>query len=182
MGEDGTPKGREIPESELLESEDDRAQLVEEDAPVAAPRTSRASEPKEREKKEDLEESQTTPRREYRYLPIEDGESIEAWSQRELIKRAEYSGSKLKGEIVGTVRLAIDKNPKQLIFEWSGDLPTVSLGDKGDEAGCVISISEKNFRRVAAGVLNPQIAMLSDKIKVEGNFGAAVYFFNLVAP
>jgi putative sterol carrier protein len=35
---------------------------------------------------------------------------------------------------------------------------------------------------VRSGDLNPQVAMLADKIKVKGKIGPAVYLFNLIAP
>ncbi len=47
---------------------------------------------------------------------------------------------------------------------------------------CTISISEHNLLKVAAGELNPQLVLLTDKTQVLGKAGLAVYFFNLVAP
>jgi hypothetical protein len=47
---------------------------------------------------------------------------------------------------------------------------------------CVIRINQTNLLKIAAGDLNPQVAMLSSKIKVSGRASLAIYFFNLVAP
>ncbi|MFM1847500.1 MAG: sterol transfer family, partial [Pseudomonadota bacterium] len=75
---------------------------------------------------------------------------------------------------------------KKYGFDWrQDDLVVVPLqGDlKGvGAADCSIRLSEDSLLRVASGDLNPQVGMLSDKIKVQGKVSFAVYFFNLVAP
>jgi putative sterol carrier protein len=56
---------------------------------------------------------------------------------------------------------------------------------EGSDAAAVdsiISLTEQNLMAVRSGDLNPQVAMLADKIKVKGKIGPAVYLFNLIAP
>jgi putative sterol carrier protein len=43
-------------------------------------------------------------------------------------------------------------------------------------------MSEDHLKRIWQGELNPQIAMLSEKIRVEGRKAVAIYLFNLIAP
>ena len=50
------------------------------------------------------------------------------------------------------------------------------------ELDCYISLNDRDVYRIYRGDLNPQIAMLSDKIEVGGKLSFAVYFFNLIAP
>jgi putative sterol carrier protein len=47
---------------------------------------------------------------------------------------------------------------------------------------CVISIHEQVLLRIANGELNPQVTMLSDRLKIDGQAALGVYFFNLIAP
>ena len=55
-------------------------------------------------------------------------------------------------------------------------------GSDADAVDSVISLTEQNLMAVRSGDLNPQVAMLADKIKVKGKIGPAVYLFNLIAP
>jgi putative sterol carrier protein len=79
------------------------------------------------------------------------------------------------------------------VFDWRGEEPKVTpFEGKGpveiNEAGAttgidaVISLSEPNLMAVRSGDLNPQVAMIADKIKVRGKMSPAVYLFNLIAP
>ena len=77
-------------------------------------------------------------------------------------------------------------NGKRFGLDWrQADLVVAPL--EGDLSGhgapdCTIRLSEDNLLRVASGDLNPQVGMLSDKIRVTGKVSFAVYFFNLIAP
>lgn len=51
---------------------------------------------------------------------------------------------------------------------------------RGDDV-CIITTDAVHMLSIAAGHLNPQIAMLSEKIEVSGRVGPALYFFNLIA-
>lgn len=66
-------------------------------------------------------------------------------------------------------------------IDWSQPKFEIKVADS-PQGDTVIEISDVDLMKVASGVLNPQIAMLSHKIYVKGNTEPAVYFFNLVAP
>ena len=54
--------------------------------------------------------------------------------------------------------------------------------DDEAEGDCFISLSEPDFIEIARGELNPQIAMVSEKIDVDGKADLAMYVFNLISP
>lgn len=51
------------------------------------------------------------------------------------------------------------------------------VGESGLE--CSIKMTEKVFKEIISGDLNPQLGMLAGKIAVSGKVSLAVYFFNL---
>ncbi|MCX6114147.1 MAG: SCP2 sterol-binding domain-containing protein [Proteobacteria bacterium] len=61
---------------------------------------------------------------------------------------------------------------------------TLTIGEGSDSSTveCIVSLNEQSLMAVRSGDLNPQVAMLSDKIRIKGKVGMAVYLFNLVAP
>ena len=82
---------------------------------------------------------------------------------------------------------------ERFIFDWKGEEPTVvpaagaltvNVENPGEATlvDSIISLTEQNLMAVRSGDLNPQVAMLADKIKVKGKIGPAVYLFNLIAP
>ncbi len=103
----------------------------------------------------------------------------------ELKARAQRAGPRLRECLLGTLLIELT-NGKKYGFDWrQAELVVAPL--QGDLSGvgpadCSIRMSEDNLLRVANGDLNPQVGMLSDKIKVLGKVSFAVYFFNLVAP
>lgn len=60
---------------------------------------------------------------------------------------------------------------------WTLDLCTpggqVKSGSSGN-ANCTIAISDENFVKLIGGQLNPQMAFMTGKIKVQGNVGLAL--------
>lgn len=91
-----------------------------------------------------------------------------------LIKRRFQGASeRLTSKLQGTVLLEVpDGNLKeQVIISPQADAPQVT-----------IRLSMQALLRIAAGDLNPQMALVSDKVTVTGDHGLAMYFFNLVAP
>ncbi len=92
----------------------------------------------------------------------------------------------INGKIVIRVATGADRRTTETkyLLDWSGDAPKMSRLD-ADSAGpfdCTISIHEQILLRIANGELNPQITMLSDRMKIEGQAALGIYFFNLVAP
>ncbi|RMG39384.1 MAG: hypothetical protein D6719_13455 [Candidatus Dadabacteria bacterium] len=98
-----------------------------------------------------------------------------------LPERAMRSNERLRGQLRGSVGIHFTDEGKDYFFDWSGNEPHIEEGAPGNP-DCKLTMSEMDFEQIADGKLNPQIAMLSDKIHVEGNSGLAIYFFNLIAP
>ncbi|MEY4668135.1 MAG: sterol transfer family [Pseudomonadota bacterium] len=111
----------------------------------------------------------------------------------ELPNRASRAKLRLKPHLTCTLAVELSSSGERFIFDWKGEEPTVAPatgpvtvnGESPGEAmvvDCIISLTEQNLMAVRSGDLNPQVAMLADKIKVKGKVGPAVYLFNLIAP
>ncbi|MBX7138995.1 MAG: SCP2 sterol-binding domain-containing protein [Oligoflexia bacterium] len=104
----------------------------------------------------------------------------------ELKERALRANERLRAQLNGSVGLTFSDTGKNYLFDWRQDKPAISEVEaaalSGSAPDCTIRISQRDLERIARGGLNPQVAMLSDKIKVEGRAGLAIYFFNLVVP
>lgn len=98
----------------------------------------------------------------------------------ELALRAAEASPCLKECLVGTVLVDIKDKNELYRVSWSGSGFKVEEG--AGSADCTIHLSEQNLLKIVSGDLNPQIAMLSDKVFVEGKLSLGVYFFNLIAP
>ncbi len=104
-----------------------------------------------------------------------------------LIEQARYCSDKLKGLIAGKVLISLHDSGKNFLVDWTQDqIVSSQVSGKADlathGAECGIFLSEGDLKRIQRGDLNPQIAMLSDKIRVEGRKSSAIYLFNLIAP
>lgn len=116
----------------------------------------------------------------------------------EIEARAQRATSRLKTMLSGRYTVNFTDTGKQILVDLRtspvaqkgvGASPASSSEvdgevelEQGDLGECEITLTTQNLLRIAAGELNPQVAMLSDKIKVGGKIGLGVYFFNLVAP
>jgi hypothetical protein len=111
----------------------------------------------------------------------------------ELPSRAARAKLRLKPHLTCVLGLELSSSGERFIFDWKGDEPkvapaggplTVNEENSGEATvvDSIISLTEQNLMAVRSGDLNPQVAMLADKIKVKGKIGPAVYLFNLIAP
>jgi len=111
----------------------------------------------------------------------------------ELPSRAARAKLRLKPHLTCVLALELSSSGERFIFDWKGEEPkvtpatgalTVNAENPGEATvvDSIISITEQNLMAVRSGDLNPQVAMLADKIKVKGRIGPAVYLFNLIAP
>ncbi len=76
-------------------------------------------------------------------------------------------------------------------FEFGGEenkVWTVSIDDdfevknSNEEAGIVMSVAEKDFLNLVNGEINPQLAILAGKLKIEGDLGKAINLLDLLVP
>jgi putative sterol carrier protein len=95
--------------------------------------------------------------------------------------------------LAGTLVIELTNLGERFLFDWRDDEPKVSpvegpiqlaQGEQSDagKVDCVVSLTEQSLMSIRSGDLNPQLAMLADKVKVKGKVAPAVYLFNLVAP
>jgi hypothetical protein len=117
----------------------------------------------------------------------------------ELPERAGRAAARLKPFLTGTFVFDFTNTGERFLFDWRGDSPSTKplsrdIAITWDEAqgyvatensvnvDTVVSISESHLMAVRSGSLNPQVGMLTEKIRVKGKVGPAVYIFNVVAP
>ena len=75
--------------------------------------------------------------------------------------------------------LKFDFGEQQLYIDGSGDENSVSQSN--DDADCTIQVSQEDFQRLVAGDLNPMGAVMSGKIKIDGDMGIAMKLQTLFA-
>jgi hypothetical protein len=117
----------------------------------------------------------------------------------ELPERVALAAARLKPFLSGSFVFHFTNSGERFLFDWRGDSPSTRQLDRSVEVTCdeakghlesdnavnvdsVISISEANLMAIRSGSLNPQVGMLTDKIRVRGKVSPAVYVFNAVAP
>lgn len=128
--------------------------------------------------------------------------SVQELFEKEIPYRASFADQKLRQHLTGSVLVKVVSYPERraerstsdsrsatdrrgaeqrYLFDWTGDAAKCAASE-AVSADCVISVTETNLMRIVQGDLNPQISMLSEKVRVEGQASLAIYFFNLVAP
>jgi hypothetical protein len=117
----------------------------------------------------------------------------------ELPERASRAAARLKPFLTGTFVFDFTNSGERFLFDWRGDSPSTKplsrevavtwdetqgyiATEKSVNVDTVVSISESHLMAVRSGSLNPQVGMLTEKIRVKGKVGPAVYIFNVVAP
>jgi|GEM_PF-2311097 len=87
----------------------------------------------------------------------------------------------LKAQLAGNLLFRFRDTGRCLAFEGpSGDVHTLSPTQAGKYASdCTIEMTENHLEQILDGDLNPQVAMLSDKLRVDGQLSLAIYFFNI---
>jgi hypothetical protein len=107
--------------------------------------------------------------------------------------RAARAKLRLRPYLSSTLVIHLTGSGERFLFDWRAeDLKvtpcdaTVSLaqGEPADstKVDAIISVSDQHLMQIRAGDLNPQLAMVADKIRVQGKVAPAVYLFNLIAP
>lgn len=111
----------------------------------------------------------------------------------EVAYRARRAQIRLRSQLSGCIAVEIKGSQDKFLFDWRTEEPTVTdlkstpqvkRGEETDASmvDCLIRLSESHLFQVRSGELNPQLAMLGEKITVQGRVGLAIYFFNLICP
>lgn len=186
--DEGDPMSR---PSAVIDDEDDETWTNQ---PAAAQKNAEPGEladDRDGEAEEEEIEQARAPRR-----AIQNGKDVLC---EELPDRAQRAAGRLKPFLSGIIVVELAGAPERFVFDWRDESPKtvvitkdvqISLDDQGATsiaservvADTVISLSESHLMAIRSGDLNPQVGMLTDKIRVRGRVGPAVYLFNLVAP
>lgn len=126
----------------------------------------------EREEKPKAPVSRPAPRR--------PGTSRQLLTQ-ELPEKASGVSTLLRSHLMGEIGVHLTDRGDHYIVDWIAEKIQVK-SVRPESPDCMIHLTEQNLLKIASGDLNPQIGMLSDKIRVEGKLSFAVYFFNLLVP
>jgi hypothetical protein len=117
----------------------------------------------------------------------------------ELPERAQRAAIRLKPFLTGVLVVEFTNSGERFVFDWRDDAPKtlpisrdvavtldtgsgVSVANDKVQADAIIALSEQHVMSIRSGDLNPQIGMLTEKIRVKGKVSPAVYLFNLIAP
>lgn len=97
-------------------------------------------------------------------------------------ERVQIANERLRANLLGSLLIEVSDKKERYLLDWKEPVARVTQLDKDNNPGadCSLKISERDLLRIANGELNPQVAMLSDKVQGQGKLGLAVYFFNLV--
>lgn len=85
----------------------------------------------------------------------------------------------LRSHLTGVIALTTTDPSRTYRIDWTGDRLIAEAGD-APTADCRVTLSQGDVMRVVRGELNPQIGMLSGRIKASGNPEMAMYLFNLI--
>ena len=180
-----TPNILELDGEELLPEFLRRPTQEEQGAGVEAKNSENAQEPaKANQQDQEAEEEPEAPQRNSRRAPVRSAEDLFG---DEILYRAEQSGDKLRVLLPGKIYISLTDLNRSFCFTWSDHTPKIEKNlplNPGAIAvtDCHLVLSEKNLLAIFEGDLNPQVAMLTTKVRVNGSASQAVYFFNLIAP
>lgn len=87
----------------------------------------------------------------------------------------------LRKQLTGKISLSVTDEKTGFSFNWGNEKLQVEkwTGTPPADVDCLVELSSSDLGLILRGKLNPQIAMLSHKVKVSGQFSQAVYLFNL---
>jgi hypothetical protein len=117
----------------------------------------------------------------------------------ELPERAQRAALRLKPFLTGVLVIEFSDSGERFVFDWREETPKThpisrdvlvtidaasapSVEPTKITADAIIIMADKHVMAVRSGDLNPQVGMLTDKIRVKGKVSSAVYLFNLIAP
>lgn len=86
---------------------------------------------------------------------------------------------RLLSVLSGKIQFYVKGSKERFYLEFQNN--EISFGSGIDkDPDCTVTITESDIEGIAEDSLNPQIAMISDKVTVEGKTSLAIYAFNLI--
>jgi hypothetical protein len=98
-------------------------------------------------------------------------------------ERSKFASENLKSVLQGTIIFEVLPSNKKYALQFNSNSECEIIEPSSiEKADCNISIHGRDLMRIYEGDLNPQVLMLSHKVKVSGNTKLATYIYNLIAP
>ena len=107
-------------------------------------------------------------------------ESAKEYFQTELLYRYDLLEVDQREAVAGRYRIELKGNKGGIWTFTAGD--QINVVNTREEADVVTSMQQRDFLSLVNGVLNPQLAILAKKIKIQGDLGTAMRFLELFAP
>lgn len=147
---------------------------IDEDAEIESARESVMREQEESEEDDDEAEEE---------VEIENNAPVR-FNERVIMSVAGSTGRQfdnLKTRLTGKIVVSITDDAEGYLFEWIDDKLSIEKwsGHRPDNFTTLVEIGAKDLEQILRGRLNPQVAMLSHKVHVQGEASQAVYLFNL---
>lgn len=90
----------------------------------------------------------------------------------------QLSAQAAKASPIGaTIKFVLDGNP--IFVDGTGDSNKITAEDK--EADCTITTSVETLMKIKSGDVNPMMAAMTGKIKIDGNMGLAMKLQSLIS-
>ena len=188
-GDEDTSSSEEVTESTAPESDESSDEQTKEESPsdevVAAPPAQKTRTPREQkpataaapEVQADDDKEEATKKPVFRSRPKNAKELFEE----AIPERAKFAGPNLRAQLKSKIRFSLKPSGTSYLVDCTEDVVKCVV-DSETTAESKIALTEADLMRIVSGELNPQIAMLSHKVQIEGNPNLAMYVFNLIAP
>lgn len=92
-----------------------------------------------------------------------------------IAKAVDTAKAKLSGADPLGATVLFEFNEGGAVFvDGRGAAPAIREGEKGEEAQCTIRATLDTFKELMDGELNPTVAFMTGKIKIDGSMGVAM--------
>ena len=106
--------------------------------------------------------------------------STKQFFSEELLYRYDILEDKERERVNGKFRIELDGDQPEV---WSLEIrDEIEVVNESQEAEVVFNATHKDFLNIINGVLNPQLSILAEKIKINGDIKKALAFHRLLAP
>jgi hypothetical protein len=111
----------------------------------------------------------------------EDIESAKEFFNTEVLYRYDILDDERRAELIGRYRIEI-RGDKGGVWTLDVNEKTINVISQREDADLVLMLHHEDFLSIVNGKLNPQIALVSQRVKVSGDSKKASLFQNIMSP